>query len=280
VSLPSGQFAGLEELADGVFRYVIAGPIEVNAGIIVGDDAVAVIDTGTTEADARALLQATVAVTGLPVRYVINTHHHGDHSFGNWWFRPAVMIGHTRCRVRLLGDEGESHRQLLADYLPMAREQVLAAPLTPPGLTFDGHLDLHLGAVSLRLAYLGRAHTDNDIAIGIEGANVAFAGDLIEESGPPVVGEGYPATWGATLRKLGAAMVDRFVPGHGAVVDTMFVSRQAAAFEALAHACVEAGEASAALAALPRSVIDVLGEQAPVAIGRYFETAGVESRGG
>lgn len=265
---------GLEELSDRVFRVELPGPIAVNAGIVVGDEAVTVIDTGTTEDDARSILLAVRSVTNLPVRYVVNTHHHGDHSFGNWWFLPALVIGHARCRLYLVGDEGLSHRQLIADHLPMAREQVMAVTPTPPLLTFESSLDLHMGWTSLKLAYLGRGHTDNDIAIGVDGANIAFAGDLIEESGPPAVNDGFPGVWGGTLRKLGAAMVDRFVPGHGAVVDGFFVARQAAAFEELAALCAEAGTIEAAIATLPRSVTDVLGNQSPVAVRRYFETMG------
>ncbi|MDA1061359.1 MAG: MBL fold metallo-hydrolase [Chloroflexi bacterium] len=269
---------GVEELASGVFAYTISGVIPVNAGIVVGDDAVAVIDTGTTEADARALLAAVASVTERPVRYVVNTHHHGDHSFGNWWFLPALVVGHARCRVRLLGDEGTSHRELLASHLPMASEQVRAVPITPPALTFEARCDLHLGGVDLRLAYLGLAHTDNDIAIGVEGADLAFAGDLIEESGPPIVSEGYPAEWGPTLRRLSAAMVDRFVPGHGRVVDSMFVADQAGVFEALSGTCAQAASPAEAIAALPRHVLDVLGVQTAVAVDRYFETAGAAPR--
>lgn len=264
--------AGLYELAEGVFGYVVSGVIQLNAGIVVGEEAVAVIDTGTTEEDARSLLEAVRHVTDLPVRYVINTHHHGDHSFGNWWFLPAVVLGHARCRVRLVGSEGFTHRETMAAHLPMAREQIRAVRLTPPDVTFEGHLDLHLGTHSLRLAYLGRGHTDNDIAIGVEGADVAFAGDLIESSGPPMVDDGYPAEWGATLRKLGAAMVDRFVPGHGNVVDTMFVSTQAGAFETLASVCAQAATPAEAMHAMPKSVFDVLGFQTAAGVKRYFET--------
>jgi glyoxylase-like metal-dependent hydrolase (beta-lactamase superfamily II) len=269
---PAAAVPGLYELADGVYDYVIPGVIQLNAGIIVGDDTVAVIDTGTTEDDARALLEAVKSVTDLPVRYVINTHHHGDHSFGNWWFLPAVVLGHARCRVHLLGDEGASHRDTMAAHLPMAREQIRAVPLAPPDVTFAGYLDLHLGRHSLRLAHLGRAHTDNDIAVGVEGADIAFAGDLIESSGPPVVSEGYPAEWGPTLRNLGAAMVDRYVPGHGLVVDSMFVADQASAFETVTRICAEAASAAEAMHALPQSVFDVLGYQTANAVKRYYET--------
>jgi glyoxylase-like metal-dependent hydrolase (beta-lactamase superfamily II) len=179
--------------------------------------------------------------------------------------------------VRLVGDEGASHRETLASHLPMVEEQIRAVPLAPPALTFEGHCDLHLGEPSLRLAYLGLAHTDNDIAIGVEGADLAFAGDLIEQSGPPIVGEGHPAEWGPTLRRLGAAMVDRYVPGHGRVVDSMFVGDQAGAFEALAATCAEASSAAEAMDALPQRVFDVLDVQTPVAVQRYFETAGANT---
>jgi len=267
------SMAGLEPLADRVYAYTIPGAIAVNAGIVVGDEAVAVIDTGTTEADARALLAAVASVTERPVRYVINTHHHGDHSFGNWWFLPAVVVGHARCRLRLLGDEGVSRRDAFAAHLPMLREQLRELPLAPPGLTFEQHCDLHLGGVGMRLAYLGLAHTDNDIAIGIDGTGVAFAGDLTEESGPPIVSEGFPAAWGPTLRRLASAGVDRYVPGHGRMVDTSYIEWQAEAFEALSAACAAAGNARAALDALPPSVHEVLQDHTEAAVRRYFETA-------
>ena len=265
--------AGLSEVADGVYVYTITGFVMVNAGIVVGDDAVAVVDTGTTESDARSLLNAVSSVTDKPVRYVINTHYHGDHSFGNWWFLPAITIGHHRCRLKLVGDEGVSHRDTMASHMPMIREQVRAVPVTPPSLTFETVVDLHLGGIDLRLAYLGRAHTDNDIAIGVEGADVAFAGDLIEQSGPPIASEGFPNEWGPTLRKLGAAMVDRYVPGHGLIVDSMFVSDQASTFETLSRTCADVETPAEAMDAMPQSVLDMLETQTPAAIQRYFETA-------
>ena len=81
------------ELATGVYSLELRGAMIVNAGIVVGDDGVAVIDTGTIEADARAILEVVATLTDFPVRYVINTHHHGDHSFGNWWLLPAIVVG-------------------------------------------------------------------------------------------------------------------------------------------------------------------------------------------
>jgi glyoxylase-like metal-dependent hydrolase (beta-lactamase superfamily II) len=259
-------------MASGVFAYEVRGAFTVNTGIVVGDDGVAIIDTGTTEADARDILQTVGALTDQPVRYVINTHHHGDHSFGNWWFLPAVVIGHTRCRLRLVGDAGTRHRDMFAQLMPMAREAIAAVPVVAPSLTFEQSCRLQLGEHALRLDYLGRAHTDNDIAITAEQAAISFAGDLIEQAGPPVAFEAFPAEWGPTLRRLAARDASTFLPGHGRPVDRAFVEAQATAFEAVTTACHGASSEAEALAAAPDAARSVLEEQLPAAIGRYFAT--------
>ena len=199
----------LREFADGVFVYELKGPFVVNAGSVVGNTAVAVIDTGTIESDARKILDTIASLTDKPVRYVINTHYHGDHSFGNWWFLPAIVVGHGASRVRLVGQAGESHRDLLARLVPMATEQIQAVCVVPPRLTFEQQCRIDLGERLLRLNFFGRAHTDNDIAIAVEGQDVSFAGDLIEESGPPIVFEAFPADWGPTLRRLAGGAESR-----------------------------------------------------------------------
>ncbi len=264
---------GLSELAHDVFVYEIQGPILVNAGIVIGSEAVAVIDTGTVESDARQLLAAVVRVSDKPVCYVINTHYHGDHSFGNWWFLPALIVGQARCRTRLIGDAGESHKSLLARFAPIAKEQIDAVPVVAPELTFDDTCRLHLGDLTLRLEYFGRAHTDNDIVIAVEERRLSFAGDLIEESGPPIVFEGFPGEWGPTLRRLEQVPESRFIPGHGREVDRTFVAAQRQAFEQLAQACASADNAEAAQHALSDHVRAVLGQQAEFAVRRWFETA-------
>ena len=266
------SFPGLSELADGVFVHELHGAFVVNAGIVVGDDAVAVIDTGTIESEAREILAAVASVTDKQVRYVINTHYHGDHSFGNWWFLPAIVVGHGACRLRLVGDGGESHRKMMARFVPMAAEQIEAVPVVAPTLTFEQQCRLRLGERVLRLDFFGRAHTDNDIAIAVEGQGVNFAGDLIEESGPPVAFEAFPAEWGPTLRRLQAVAESRFVPGHGRVVDRDFVAGQALAFEQVAEACREHGEPNAAAANLSAHAKQALGAQAELAIQRFLAT--------
>ena len=266
---------GLEEMAAGIFRFGVPGVIDVNCGIVVGDDSVCVIDSGTVEADARAILAAVGAVSDRPLRSVINTHHHGDHSFGNWWLRPAIVVGHERCRLRLLGAEGEAHKELLARLVPMAAEQIRAVLVDPPSLTFESTLTLHLGRTALTLRHCGRGHTDNDIVVCCEEAGIAFAGDLVEEAGPPWTGDSYPAEWGATLRRL-QPLAHLFVPGHGRSVEAAYVAGQAEGFERLAAACAETrargGGPAEALLSLPSAVRAFLGHQLIPAVERYFAT--------
>jgi glyoxylase-like metal-dependent hydrolase (beta-lactamase superfamily II) len=262
----------LTELGDGLYVYELRGAMVVNAGIVVGDDAVAVIDTGTVEADAREILEVVLGLTDRPLRYVINTHHHGDHSFGNWWLLPAIVVGHERCRLRLVGEAGTEHREMFAQLVPMLRESIEAVTVEPPGVTFEESLQLHLGGRSLRLDYLGRAHTDNDIAI-TAGPELVYAGDLIEESAPPVAFEAFTGEWGPTLRRLAALDASAYLPGHGRAVDRAFVERQAAAFEAVSEACAAAGTEAEALAAVSADARAVLGGQLEPAVRRYFATA-------
>lgn len=223
----------LVPLVPGVYTCVLPAS-GINAGVVVGADAVAVIDTGACESDAHALRRAIANVTPLPVRYVVNTHHHGERCLGNWWFLPATVVGHARCRAQLVEAAGAAERQAAADRLPAIAEQVRAAPLAPPTVTFAHGCTLDLGGVELRVAYCGRGHTDNDAVVVVAGAGVAFAGDLAGD-GAAATGDSHPAQLGATLRALLATGVERFVPGRGAIVDARAVAAQTRTFEAVSE---------------------------------------------
>jgi glyoxylase-like metal-dependent hydrolase (beta-lactamase superfamily II) len=267
----------ITELGTGIYVAEIEGVVTVNVGIVVGDDGACVIDTGTTQSEAEAISRTVARLTDKPLSYVINTHYHGDHSFGNWWLRPAIAVGHTRCRIRLLGASGESHRQAFARMMPQASEQISAVVVDPPAVTFEEEMSLHLGNVSLRLQYFGRAHTDNDIAITVEGTGHCFAGDMVEESGPPVAFESFPRDWGASMRSLLATDASAYIPGHGQAVDAAFVAAQADAFEDVDAACKEVQANSGAEANVPsllkQDTHRVLDSQLQTTISRHFATA-------
>jgi len=112
--------------------------------------------------------------------------------------------------------------------------------ITPPGRTFTDVASLDLGGRAVVLRHLGRGHTDNDILVEVPDAAVTFAGDLVEESGPPVFSDAFPLDWPATLDRLVPLVEGAVVPGHGAVVDRGFVAGQAAMLAGVARAARDA----------------------------------------
>ena len=223
-------------------------------GLILGGNDVVVIDTRSTPVQAREIVEAVREVTRDPVSIVIDTHWHGDHTFGNSVFRPASIWGHARVPQRLR-ERGGSSIEKAAGWVPDIADDVREVVIDPPDRTFDEQAEVALGDRELRLTYLGRGHTDTDIAIEVLGADVLFAGDLLEEGATPSFGDSYPLEWPETVERLLPLATGAVVPGHGAVGDRAFVDSQLAQLRANAALAqqVHAGalELDAAVAASP-----------------------------
>lgn len=213
-----------QELGDGIFRWRFES-LDLNVGLILGEAAVLVIDSRATHSQADELLDHVRSITQLPIAYLVNTHHHWDHTFGNARF-DCEIIGHVRCRSTLL-ERGEQMRQRLvdADWIPSeAKPHFAEVEITPPDTTFEASLVVTLGDRPVHLTHLGRGHTDNDIIVEVD--DVLFAGDLVEEGAPPQFGDAYPFDWLDTLDRLIARRCETIVPGHGDVVGAGFVETQ------------------------------------------------------
>jgi glyoxylase-like metal-dependent hydrolase (beta-lactamase superfamily II) len=244
-----------EEIAEGVFRMRFE-PCDVTVTAVLGTEGVAVVDTRCSPAEGREIKERLRRVTGAPVRWVVNTHAHYDHCWGNVEFvaprltPPAQIWGHASVPAQL--DPGDPRvRGLVAelsahgpDWAARLAELEFAAPTE---LVRD-RAAIDLGDRALELRFLGRGHTDGDlwILLGDEPqssgpgrpARVVLAGDLIEESGPPVFGgDSFPLEWAGTLdRAMTVIGPDTVViPGHGAVVDAGFVRAQREAIGAVAQ---------------------------------------------
>jgi glyoxylase-like metal-dependent hydrolase (beta-lactamase superfamily II) len=217
--------AGWQEVGDRVFvrRH---RELDLNCGLVVGDDGCLVIDTRSHLGEGRALAEAVRSLTPHPWT-VVNTHAHFDHCFGNAAFRPAAVWGHRRCPGELAAT-GEQQRAsavagLRADGDPAA-ELVAIAPIDPPDHLVDEEAVLDVGGRAVTLRHLGRGHTCADLVVVVD--DVVFAGDLVEEGAPPAMEDAFPLEWAATTSALLELVRGPVVPGHGAVVDAAFVTAQ------------------------------------------------------
>ncbi|MBM3140123.1 MAG: MBL fold metallo-hydrolase [Chloroflexi bacterium] len=221
------------ELANGVFARLHEGL--TNAGIIVGDEGVIVIDSLRVPSFARDLIGDVRRLSSKPIRYVIDTHSHWDHAWGNEEFPDSAIVGHANCRAEMLDLERVAwwRERARSQDAPWSKE-VDAVRVTPPSLTFDTSLRLHFGGREIALRYLGRAHTSGDIYIHLPGDGLLFTGDVAQDGGVPFVLDGYVRDWVDTDARLLELPAERFVSGHGPVGERPALVEARAFIKALA----------------------------------------------
>jgi glyoxylase-like metal-dependent hydrolase (beta-lactamase superfamily II) len=252
------------EVGAGVFvrRYTF---FDQNIVAVQGEGEVLIVDTRTTYAQARELVDDLRTLTRDPW-IVVNTHHHFDHADGNAMFLPTDIWGHERC-AQVLRDQGRRKLGEVAAKMPELATELAEVEVVPPNRTFVDRVTLTVGGRDVALRYLGRGHTDNDIVVIVPDAAVLLAGDLLEEGAPPSFGDSFPLEWAPTVRSALDLMTGPVVPGHGGVVDRTFASAQADEIEAAASAARrihdEGGAVGVAAAEIgyPGAVASVIAER-------------------
>jgi len=207
----------LQEVSPGVYAYLQPdGTWWINnTGFLTGPQGVISIDSCSTWRRTRGYVEAIGTVTSAPVRAVVNTHHHGDHTFGNSLFPGAAIIAHERTRDEAIA------------FGPPRSLPFWDGPdwggltLDPPFITFTDEITLHAGELRARVSHVGTAaHTTNDSIIWIPERSVLFCGDLIFNGGTPFVLMGSVAGAAAALEQVVAPLGARvIVPGHGPVFE-------------------------------------------------------------
>ena len=200
-----------ERVSENVFWFQSEIYAQVTAGVVAGPQWAVVIDTLALPDETVGMREFIEHELGVPVRYVINTHHHADHAWGNCFFPGATVIAHARCRD-LLEERGKPS-------LEAARKQNTAlrqVKIVLPHITFEtGELTLRVGKKNLIIAP-ATGHSEDGISVLVEEDRVLFAGDAFMPL--PYVVDGDVDENMAAIKKIGRMGLENIIQGHGDII--------------------------------------------------------------
>ncbi|MCL4268170.1 MAG: MBL fold metallo-hydrolase [Anaerolineales bacterium] len=200
-----------ERVSENVYWFQSEVYAQVTAGVIVGPQWAVVIDTLALPEEALTMREFIEHELGVQVRYVINTHYHADHAWGNCFFPGATVIGHAKCREYLL-EYGVSSLETSQKQNPALRQ----VKIVPPHLTFDsGEMTLRVGKKNL-IIVTSPGHSPDGISILVEEDRVLFAGDAFMPL--PYVVDGDVDDMLASVKKIGRMGLENIIQGHGDII--------------------------------------------------------------
>ena len=208
-----------DRLSDNAYAYTAEG--DPNTGVIVGDDAVMVIDTQATPVMAADVIRRIREVTDKPIDYVVLSHYHAVRVLGASAYGASHVIASQDTRD-LIVERGEQDKASEIGRFPRLFNAVESVPpgMTWPTITFSGRMSIWLGKLEVQLLQLGRGHTKGDTVAWLPEQRILFSGDLVEYGATPYAGDAYFEDWPATLDALAALQPQALVPGRGAALTT------------------------------------------------------------
>lgn len=212
----------LQKIGDGVWAAIVSdeGLAGGNAGFVIGDDGVLVIDTFQDPRPAKALLGEIRKLTPLPIRFVVNTHYHLDHVNGNDVFAAAgaTIVAHRNVRAWM-----RTENIKMLDPPVTAEKKARVQSLTLPTVVYDSHIELYLGSRQINVRYYP-GHTGGDSVVFIPDAHVVFCGDMLWKEHVPNLIDASTKPW---IESLDAMQKDygpsTWVPGHGGIANSQDV---------------------------------------------------------
>ena len=207
-----------DKLSEHAYAYTAEG--DPNTGIVVGDNAVMVIDTQATPIMAQDVIRRIREVTDKPIKYVVLSHYHAVRVLGASAYAPEQIIA-SQDTYDLIVERGEADMKSEIERFPRLFRAVESVPgLTWPTLTFKGEMTLWLGKLEVKIIQLGRGHTKGDTVVWLPHEKILFSGDLVEYEATPYAGDAYFGDWPRTLDAIAALKPAKLVPGRGASLQT------------------------------------------------------------
>jgi glyoxylase-like metal-dependent hydrolase (beta-lactamase superfamily II) len=205
-------------LSEHAYAYTAEG--DPNTGIVIGDDAVMVIDTQATPVMAQDVIRRIREVTDKPIKYVVLSHYHAVRVLGASAYAPEHIIA-SDDTLALIKQRGEQDKASEIGRFPRLFQAVESVPagLTWPTLTFNGKMTLWLGKLEVQLLQLGRGHTAGDTVVWLPQERILFSGDLVEFDATPYAGDAYFNDWPQTLDRVAALGAQKLVPGRGPALE-------------------------------------------------------------
>jgi glyoxylase-like metal-dependent hydrolase (beta-lactamase superfamily II) len=207
-----------DKLSDRAYAYTAEG--DPNTGIVIGDDAVMVIDTQATPVMAQDVIRRVREVTDKPIRYVVLSHYHAVRVLGASGYAPEHVIA-SRDTYDLIVERGEADMKSEIERFPRLFRAVESVPgLTWPTIVFEKRMTIWLGTLRVDIMQLGRGHTKGDTVVWLPDEQILFSGDLVEYGATPYAGDAYLRDWPATIDAIAALGPAKLVPGRGAALQT------------------------------------------------------------
>ena len=250
------------QLSEHAWAYTAEG--DPNTGIVIGDDAVMVIDTQATPVMAADVIRRIRTVTDKPIRWVVLSHYHAVRVLGASAYGADHIVA-SDDTLDLIRERGEQDKASEIGRFPRLFQAVESVPpgMTWPTLTFNGKMTLWLGKLEVQLLQLGRGHTKGDTVVWLPVERTLFSGDLVEFDATPYAGDAYFSDWPQTLDNLAALKPLALVPGRGAALQGEAMVSQGLQgtrdFISDVYGAVQAGAAAGeALRAVYRRTVDAV----------------------
>jgi glyoxylase-like metal-dependent hydrolase (beta-lactamase superfamily II) len=201
------------EVGEGLWAFTAKG--DPNSGVIIGDDAVMIVEAQATPRLARQVIEKVRGVTDKPITHLVLTHYHAVRVLGASAYAADTVIMSAAARAMVV-ERGQEDWESEFDRFPRLFQGHEEIPgLTWPTTTFAGRMSVYLGRRRVDLMQVGRAHTAGDIVVHVPDANVMFTGDIVEYHSACYCGDGHFRDWPATLEAIRAFDLDAIAPGRG-----------------------------------------------------------------